>query len=248
MRALLLAAGEGTRLRPLTLSRPKPMVPIEGKPILEHLVALVRNHGITEVGINLHYRPEAITEYFGDGRAFGVDITYARESQLMGSAGAARNFPQSYFEDTFVVLYGDVLNDLDLTELVRLHRAHGGVATLALYEADDPSRVGIVDVAEDGRVLGFVEKPAPGDEPGNLANAGIYVLEPSVLEYVPEGQSCDFGRDVFPALLAAGLPMYAYRLPGYVQDIGSPERYAEAQEDARSGRFRSPLLAGAAAC
>lgn len=246
MKAMLLAAGEGTRLRPLTLDRPKPMVPIGGRPILEHLVGSTRACGIREMVINLHYCPDAITEYFGDGSAAGVHITYSRERALLGSAGAVKQVGPAYFSETFLVLYGDVLTDIDLRDLVRLHRERGGLATLALYEVEDPSRAGIVQTAADGRVSRFVEKPVAGESAGNLANAGVYVLEPAVLDWIPAGAPCDFGRDVFPALLSAGIPIYAHRLPGYVQDIGSPERYAQAEEDARLGRFRSPLLAEAA--
>ncbi|HLI27388.1 MAG TPA: sugar phosphate nucleotidyltransferase [Chloroflexota bacterium] len=234
-RALLLAAGEGTRLRPLTADRPKPMLPVAGKPLLAHLVELLRQHGITELAINLHYCPTVITDYFGDGRQFGVQITYSYEPTLLGTAGAARQLAW-FFDRTFLVLYGDVLTDLNLTALLEWHRAHEARATLALYEVDDPTRCGIVELDADDRITRFVEKPAAAAGLGRLANAGAYVLEPAVLAAVPPGRPCDFGRDVFPALLARGAALYGYRTDSYVLDIGSPERYTQANADLSAGR------------
>jgi mannose-1-phosphate guanylyltransferase/phosphomannomutase len=241
MRALILAAGEGTRLRPLTLERPKPMLPVGGRPILEHLIALLRRYGVVEIAINLHYKPEAILDYFGDGSDFGVSLTYSYEERLLGSAGAARRLAW-FFDSPFLVLYGDVLTDLDLSALVNRHRATGAVATLALYRVPDPSRCGIVELAEDNRIVRFVEKPPPDDLFSDLANAGIYVLEPSVLADVPAGQPFDFGHDLFPRLLGRGLPLYGFCLPGYLLDIGSIERYRQAEADWGAGTFRTAAL------
>jgi NDP-sugar pyrophosphorylase family protein len=242
MKALILAAGEGTRLRPLTLTQPKPMLPIGGVPILEHLVGHLRQHGIDEVAINLHYKPEAITTHFGDGLRFGVRVVYSSEPQLLGSAGAARALDW-FLDDTFLVLYGDVLTDIDLSELVRRHRVTRAAATLALYEVEDKTRCGMVDTDATGRIERFLEKPAANVPCGDLANAGIYVLEPGVLQRVPRGENVDFGLHVFPQLLASGVPMYGYRIDGYILDIGSPARYAQAESDLRSGRFRSSAAA-----
>jgi mannose-1-phosphate guanylyltransferase/phosphomannomutase len=237
MRALILAAGEGTRLRPLTLDRPKPMLPVGGRPLLEHLVCLVRQHGIREVALNLHYKPEAIIDYFGDGARFGVSITYSHEERLLGSAGAARRLDW-FLREPFIVLYGDVLTDVNLSALVDLHYAQDGLATLALYEVEDPSRCGIVELERDGRISRFVEKPAPDTNPSRLANAGIYVLDPRLLKLVPPEQVADFGLDVFPAALQLGLPLYGHRVDGYVLDIGSIERYRQAESDLGTGRYR----------
>lgn len=214
------------------------MLPLGGRPLLEHLIALLCHHGVSGVAINLHHRPEAIVQHFGDGRRFGVPITYSLEEQLLGSAGAAKRLAW-FFPETFLVLYGDVLTDLDLTTLIEHHRANGGLATIALYEPEDPTRCGIVELAADGRVMRFVEKPAPDAIAGNLANAGIYVLEPEVLQHVPEWGPCDFGRDLFPTLLWRGLPLHGFRVAGYVLDVGSPERYAQAQADLAAGLVRS---------
>jgi NDP-sugar pyrophosphorylase family protein len=242
MRALVLAAGEGRRLRPLTLRMPKPMVPVGGRPVLEHLLALLRAHGVDEVAINLHHRPEAIVDHFGDGRAFGVAITYAHEPRLLGSAGAARAL-DGFLTDTFLVLYGDVLTDADLSALAARHRAAGGAGTIGLYEVPDPERCGIAELDGSGRVTRFVEKPAPGAVAGNLANSGIVVLEPSVLREVPPDRPYDFGLHLFPRLLERGAPLFGARLDGYVLDIGSPERLAQAEADYRAGRYRPPRRA-----
>jgi NDP-sugar pyrophosphorylase family protein len=240
LRALLLAAGEGQRLRPLTLHMPKPMVPVGGRPILAHLVGLLRRHGITEIAMNLHYRPEAIVDYFGSGADFGVTLTYSYEEQLLGSAGAARSL-EHFLTDTFVVLYGDVLTNVDLTSLVAHHSESHSAGTIGLYEVSDPSRCGIVELDEAMRVLRFVEKPAPGTIQGNLANSGILVLEPSVIRYIPETGPTDFGLHLFPKLLSEGIPLSGKRLDGYILDIGSPDRLEQAEADYAAGLFRSPL-------
>jgi NDP-sugar pyrophosphorylase family protein len=206
------------------------MLPVGGRPVLEHLVVLLARHGITEIAINTHYKAEAITQYFADGARHGVKIQYSPEPRLLGTAGAAKQLDW-YFRETFLVLYGDVLADVDLSHLVGMHRAKGAIATLALYTVDDPERCGIVE-HEMGRIKRFVEKPDPGAVNGNLANAGIYVLEPEVLDIVERDQPADFGRDVFPTLLTRGAPMYGFCLDGYILDIGSPSRYAQAVCDA----------------
>ena len=237
MKALLLAAGEGTRLRPLTEHCPKPMLPVGGIPMLEHLVNLVAQHGVTDVAINLHYKPESIVRHFGGGRRFGVSITYSFEPELLGSAGAARQLDW-FLDETFFVLYGDVLTDLDLTALAQQHADTGAAATLALYEVEDPSRCGMVETDGDGRVERFIEKPPRGEADDLLANAGVYVVEPSLLSFIPKGRAYDFGHDVFPAALLRNVPLSAQATSAYVLDIGSPERYAQAQADFDSGVYR----------
>jgi NDP-sugar pyrophosphorylase family protein len=235
MKALILAAGEGTRLGELTRDRPKPMLPLGGRPVLEHLVALLRHYGVTDIAINLHYRPEAIVQYLGDGTRFGVSITYSFEERLLGSAGAARRLDW-FLSERFLVLYGDVLTDMNLLKLMEQHGARRSLATIALYRVPDPERCGIVQLDDDDRVICFVEKPAAAI--GNLANAGIYVLEPEVLRFIPSGLAFDFGHDLFPILLRMELAVYGYRADGYFLDIGSPERYTQAAADLRAGAFR----------
>lgn len=240
MKALILAAGEGTRLRPLTLDRPKPMLPIGGHPILAHLIAYLTGHGIHEIAINLHYRPEVIRDEMGDGSALGARITYSPEERLLGSAGAVKRLA-AFLDEPFVVLYGDVLIDVDLGAVIAHHRATGAQATILVHEVDDPTRCGIVDLDPAGRIHRFVEKPAPEAVFSNLANAGLYVIDPAVLDLIPDDRPSDFGGDVFPALLERGRPVAGLTLPGYILDIGAPERYAQAEADLRSGRFASSL-------
>jgi mannose-1-phosphate guanylyltransferase len=228
MKGVILAAGEGTRLLPLTDNCPKPMLPVGGRPLLEHLLGLLRAHGVKEVAINLHYRPEAVTAHLGDGSRLGMKVFYSHEEQLLGTAGALKNIT-SLLDGTFIVVCGDLLTDADLTSLVEFHRWRGAVATIALYRVDEPGRAGLVEVAADGRILRFEEKPPRGRCFTDLACAGIYVLEPSVLAEIPEGRPSDLGRDLFPRLIKKGLPVYGLEGIGQVLDIGSPERYALAQ-------------------
>lgn len=236
MKALILAAGEGTRLRPLTLTCPKPMLPVGGVPLLVYLFRWLRWHGITEVAINLHHLPEVITDYVGDGGRFGIEATYSWEDPILGSAGAAKKLEQ-YLDSTFLVVYGDMLLDVDLGPLLDLHRLKRADLTLGLMYVEDPSSKGIVQLNGEGRVLRFVEKPKPGEIEGNLASAGVYLVEPSVLDKVPPDRYYDFGHDLVPRLVEEGTPVFGRLLTGYLLDIGTPEAYRQAQHDvARLGR------------
>jgi NDP-sugar pyrophosphorylase family protein len=236
MKAMILAAGPGTRLRPLTDNCPKAMLPVGGRPLLHHAIDLLRSHGVTDVVINLHHLPESVIAYFGNGQAFGVRIFYSREDALLGTAGAVKKAAE-HFQEAFLVIYGDLLTDLDLTAMGVHHRNHGSIATLALHAVGNPQECGIVEMDSDGWIRRFVEKPAPQDVFSNLANAGVYVLEPEVLRHVPEGVPCDFGRDVFPSLLRNELKLSGYPVSGYLIDIGSPEKYRRAEADWRHGRL-----------
>lgn len=211
MKAMILAAGQGTRLRPLTDRIPKPMVLVAGKPILEHSLALLVHHGIRDVVINLHHQPQTIVEHLGDGSRWGVHITYSFEPELLGTAGAAKKV-QKEFNTTFFVLYGDNLTSCDLGQLVTFHRSKGSVATIALHHRDDPTASGIVDLDDQDRIIRFVEKPKPEQVFSHWVSAGILVLEPEVLDAIPDGTPSDFGRDLFPSLLARGEAIYGYRM------------------------------------
>jgi len=232
MKAMILGAGEGTRMRPLTIERPKPMLPIQGKPILEYTIELLRHHGITQIAVNLHHRPEVITEYFGDGRDFGVEITYSLEDRLLGTAGAVKKL-EGYFDESFLVFYGDVLTNLNLSALVDFHRTKAGIATVALYRVENPSACGIVELDEGWRITRFVEKPPPQEVFSDLANSGILVLEREVIDHIPTGVFRDFGYHVLPDLLVQGCPMYGYPIPDntYLIDIGTMEKYERAQRE-----------------
>jgi NDP-sugar pyrophosphorylase family protein len=238
MKAFILAAGLGTRLRSLGLDVPKVMVPIGGKPLLEHHLELFKRQGIREFIVNLHYLPEKITSYFGDGRKFGVSITYSHEPQLLGTAGAVKKMEPKLRDGAFLVFYGDNLVRVDFAPLLDFHRSHQALATVALFASPEPWTGGIVETDSNGRVLRFVEKPDRKQVSTNLISAGIFVVEPQVLDVIPAGKFCDFGKDVFPKLLAEGRPVYAMEPKAYIQDVGTPERLAKAQQDFEEGALK----------
>lgn len=237
MKAIILAAGEGTRLRPLTWDRPKPMLPLGGRPLIGHLVALLREHGVSDVAVNLHHRPEAIPAYLGDGSSFGVKVTYSYEATLLGSAGAVKKL-EPFFDESFFVIYGDVLTDIDLTALAACHLERRAALTMALHEADEPSRCGIAEVDTGGMVQRFQEKPPPQEVFSPWANAGVYAAEPSILRFIPEDSFFDFGSQLIPLLLEAGEPIGAYLSDSYFLDIGSLERYEQAERDLAKSAVR----------
>jgi len=208
------------------------MLPVGGRPALSYLLELCRFHGIVEVAINLHHLPGAIPAAFGDGQAIGLRITYSRETTLLGSAGALLPL-RAFLDRTFFVLYGDLLTNMDLRAMLAFHRRHRGIGTMALYRVPDPERCGLVEIDAAGRIQRFVEKPPAGQVFTDLANAGVYLLEPAVLEFLPHEVPCDFGQDFFPLLLAAGVPLYGCLLaPGeYLLDFGTPENYVRAQQE-----------------
>ncbi len=242
MKALILAAGKGTRLGTLTSAMPKPMLPINGVPLLAHTVGWLRSHGITQIAINLHHAPEVIPAYFGDGRAFGVSITYSHEPTLQGTAGAARTLA-SFLNERFVVIYGDVFSNVNLTELEEFHaerlraardpqtQAAGPAATMALYRVSNPTECGLVHADIEGRVRRFIEKPPAHLAFTDLANSGILVCEPETLAMIPAEGAYDFSHDLFPAMLAAQMPLFARPIASgeFVIDIGTAAAYQRAQ-------------------
>jgi len=238
MKAFILAAGLGTRLRSLGLDVPKVMVPICGKPLLEHHLELFKRQGIREFIVNLHYLPEKITDYFGDGSKFGVTIEYSREPELLGTAGAVKKMEHALRDGMFVVFYGDNLVSMDFAPLLEFHRKRRALATVALFESSEPWTGGVVETDASGRVRRFVEKPDRKEISTNLISAGIFVVEPAVLQEIPAGQFCDFGKEVFPRMLAKGLPVYAMKPDAYIHDVGTPERLAKAQRDFEKGLLK----------
>jgi NDP-sugar pyrophosphorylase family protein len=238
LRAYIMAAGLGTRLYPLTGLTSKPMVPILNRPVMEHLLNLLHRHGVFEAAANLHYHPDKIRRYFGDGSAFGVDLRYNLERELLGTAGGASAFREFLGGGTFIVVSGDGLTDIDLTAFVAAHRRNGGIASLAVQQVGDPSLYGVVVHDAGGRITGFQEKPAAGDALSDLCNCGIYAFEPAIFDYVPAGVFVDWAKDVFPALLAADVPFYRWRLESYWNDVGNIEQYRLSNFDALLGRVK----------
>lgn len=236
---MILAAGEGTRLRPLTERMPKPMVPIAGRPILEHNIRLLAKHGIRELVINLHHCPAVVTDYFGDGHAWGVSITYSYEPVLLGTAGAVKKV-EALFDSTFLVVYGDNLTTCDIGQLCAFHRERGGVGTVVLFHRDDPTTSGIVGLDQDDCITRFLEKPEPHQVFSHWVNAGLLVLEPEVLSHIPADAPSDFGRDVLPALIAAGRRLYGYRTREGLWWIDTFEDYRHLQELAEKGGLKLP--------
>jgi len=247
LKAMLLAAGLGTRLRPLTYELPKPMVPVLGRPVMEHILRLLAKHGFDDVVANLHYFPDLIRDRFGDGSAYGVRLVYSYEPELLGTAGGVRNVREHFGDETFLIISGDALTDIDLGALWAAHKQQGGIATLALKRVDDTSQFGVVIVAEDGRIQGFQEKPDPAEALSNLGNCGIYVFEPEIFDYFPETEFVDWAMDVFPTLLAQDVSFYGHEFPDYWNDVGSLEEYRQGNFDALEGRVRVEMSQNGAA-
>jgi mannose-1-phosphate guanylyltransferase/phosphomannomutase len=235
VKAVVMAGGEGTRLRPLTSNQPKPMVPIVGKPCMEHIVELLHKHGLTDVIVTLAFLPQAIRSYFGDGDTLGVNIEYSVEEAPAGTAGSVR-LASPALDDTFLVISGDALCDIDLGALVAFHREQGAAVTIGLKSVENPLEFGIVVTDEDGRVERFLEKPSWGQVFSDTANTGIYVLEPEVLRHVPADRPFDFSKELFPLLLEMGRPIYGFVCDGYWQDIGNLDQYRQANFDALDGK------------
>ena len=236
MKAMILAAGEGTRLRPLTLQTPKVMIPIAGTPLLQYNIELLRSNGITEVAINLHHLPQVVMDWLGNGDRFGIQVTYSVEDPILGTAGALSKL-RGFFDDTFVLVYGDMLTNLDIASLLDLHQAKAALATVTLFRVDNPSSYGIVEIDGEQRILRFVEKPAPGTTTSNLANSGIYMLQPEVINDIPQDTFYDFGYDLFPALLKKGAPLYGFVTSDAILDTGTMENYRLAERELLEGRF-----------
>jgi mannose-1-phosphate guanylyltransferase / phosphomannomutase len=227
MRAVVMAGGQGTRLRPLTSNQPKPMLPIVGQPMMQHVLSLARSHGITDIVATVQFLASVVRNYFGDGSAVGVALDYATEEEPLGTAGSVKN-AESFLDDRFVVLSGDALTDIDLSEVIRFHEERGAAVTVTLKRVEDPLEFGIVILGEDGRVERFLEKPGWGDVFSDTINTGIYVIERAVLDFVPAGEAFDFSQDLFPLLLDKGLPLYGFVSGGFWTDVGTVEAYMAA--------------------
>jgi mannose-1-phosphate guanylyltransferase / phosphomannomutase len=237
MKAVVMAGGEGTRLRPLTSNQPKPMVSIVGKPCMEHILELLREHELTDVIVTVAFLPQAIRGYFGTGESLGMEIGYSVEESPLGTAGSVRHAARQ-LDETFLVISGDALCDVDLGKLVAFHKERQAAVTIGLKAVDNPLEFGIVVTDEEGRVERFLEKPSWGQVFSDTINTGIYVLEPEVLRHVPTDRPYDFSKELFPLLLEMGRPIYGYSMDGYWQDIGNLDQYRQANFDALEGNVQ----------
>src|SRR3954468_5232204 len=237
MKAVILAGGEGTRLRPLTSNQPKPMMPIANVPMMEHLVKLLARHGFDDIVVTVAFMANHIRTYFGDGSELGVRMRYATEEAPLGTAGSVRN-AMAELDETFLVISGDVLTDVDLGAIVEQHNERGAFATIALKRVENPVDFGIVITTEDGQIERFLEKPTWGQVFSDTINTGIYVLDPGVFEFIPEGEVVDFSSDVFPAVLDRGLSLLGTVVDGYWEDVGTLESYRTAHEQLLDGQVR----------
>jgi mannose-1-phosphate guanylyltransferase/phosphomannomutase len=237
VKAVVMAGGEGTRLRPLTSNQPKPMVPIVGKPCMEHILELLREHGLTDVVVTVAFLPQAIRGYFGTGETLGVEIGYSVEESPLGTAGSVR-LAANQLDETFLVISGDALCDVDLSALIAFHHERGATVTIGLKSVENPLEFGIVVTDDEGRVERFLEKPSWSQVFSDTINTGIYVLEPDVLKHVPADRPYDFSKELFPYLLEMGRPIYGYAMDGYWQDIGDLDQYRQANFDALEQNVR----------
>jgi len=236
VKAVVMAGGEGTRLRPMTANAPKPLLPVVNRPIMEHVLRLLRRHGFSETVVTVQFLAALVRTYFGDGDELGMDLHYATEEAPLGTAGSVKNAEAMLRDEPFLVISGDALTDIDLSAMVRFHRQQGALVTVGLTAVPNPLEFGIVITREDGRIDRFLEKPTWGQVFTDTVNTGIYVMEPEVLERVPPGEIVDWSGDVFPALLAAGAPVFGYVAEGYWEDVGAHDSYLRAQADVLSRR------------
>jgi mannose-1-phosphate guanylyltransferase/phosphomannomutase len=238
MKAVIMAGGQGTRLRPLTSNQPKPMIPIVNTPCMEHIVRLLKDHGFVEIVVTLQFMPEEIQDYFGDGSDWGVSIDYSIEDAPAGTAGSVKLAEEHLERDRVLVISGDALTDCDLSRVLEFHENNGAEATMVLKSVENPLDFGIVITEEDGRISRFLEKPAWGQVFSDTVNTGIYVLEPTALAEIPSEGEYDFSKELFPKLLEAGRPLYGYVTEDYWEDIGNLEQYMRAQRDVLDGKMR----------
>lgn len=240
MKAVIMAGGEGTRLRPLTCNIPKPMVPVLNRPMMEHILNLLKNHQIREIANTLWYMPEVIKGYFGDGSSRDVAMEYFVEDKPLGTAGSVKN-AQGFLNEPFIVVSGDSLTDIDLSAAIKFHRSKGALATLVLTRVSNPLSYGVVITNNKGQITQFLEKPSWSEVFSDTVNTGIYILEPEVLDYVPDGDKYDFSQDLFPKLLEMQAPLYGYVAEGYWSDVGNLDVYRQAQQDCLDEKVRISL-------
>ncbi len=241
MKAVVMAGGEGSRLRPLTVKRPKPMVPIAGKPVMEHILNLLKRHGITDVVVTVQYLANNIEDYFGNGSQFGMHITYSREDVPLGTAGSVKN-AEEHLTEPFLVISGDALTDYNLTDIIKYHQVKKALATLTLAHVPNPLEYGVIITNEHGHITQFLEKPSWGEVFSDTINTGIYMLDPQIFSYFEKNKAFDFSQELFPMMLKQGDPIYGYIASGYWCDVGNLSEYMRANADVLQGRVTAELV------
>ncbi|MDD2620134.1 MAG: NDP-sugar synthase [Syntrophomonadaceae bacterium] len=241
---MIMAAGVGSRLMPLTIDIPKPMIPMVNQPLMEITLNLLHEHGFREIIANLHYQKQVISEHFCDGQNFGMQLGYSPEDELLGTAGGVKNC-EWFLDDCFVVVSGDALTDADITYLWAQHKKNGALATIALKEVEEVEQFGVVVTDDRGKIEQFQEKPKQGEALSHLANTGIYIFEPEIFKYIPPRQFYDFGKQVFPELVRIGAPFFGVPIDNYWCDVGDLETYRQAHADILQGKLKAncqPIL------
>ena len=241
LKAVILVGGPGTRLQPLTFTVPKSLVPVLNRPVMEHMIAYLRQFGVEDIILTLNYLPDAIRDYFGDGHDFGVRLTYCFEKEPLGTAGAVKNAAE-YLDGPFIVLNGDIFTEMDLAGMYSFHTKNKARATIALTWVDNPGAFGVVETDKNYKVTAFVEKPLPGTETTNWINAGAYILEPEVLSYIPPGRHYMFEKGLFPGLVNAAEPVFGFPYRGYWLDMGTLNKYFWLNVDLLEGKTNTPLV------
>lgn len=236
MKAIILAGGFGTRLYPLTLECPKPMIPLANKPVLAHILNLLKSHRFSEVVITVQYLAEQIQNYFGNGCSLGLTLRYVVEERPLGTAGSIKNVQPYLDNETFLVISGDIVTDIDLSRAIRFHRQKQALATVVLKQVANPREYGVVVTERSGRVRQYLEKPEHQPAISNMVNSGIYILEPEILDYMEPNQAYDFSYDIFPLLVAQNAPFFGYLADGYWRDIGTMQSYRQAEADILAGK------------
>lgn len=234
MKAVIMAGGVGSRLRPLTCNKPKPMVPVLNKPVMEYAVELLKKHNISDIAVTLQYLPEVIKDYFGNGSKYGVNMAYFEETSPLGTAGSVKN-AEEFLDETFLVISGDGITDYDLTKAIEFHRRKKGIVTLVMAKVETPLEYGVVMCDKNDRIIRFLEKPSWGEVFSDTVNTGIYIIEPEIFQYFAKDTFFDFSKDLFPKLMEIGKPMYGYVAEGYWSDIGSLEQYRQTHCDLLDG-------------
>lgn len=243
MKAMIMAAGVGSRLMPMTTNIPKPMIPVLNKPLMENTIKLLQEHDIIEIIANLHYKAEVIKEYFKEGSDFGVQMEYSSEEVLLGTAGGVKKCA-FFLDDTFVIVSGDALTDVDLSSLLKEHKRKGALATIALKEVEEVEHFGVVITDEDGKIKRFQEKPRAAEALSKDANTGIYIFEPEIFKYIPNRQFYDFGKQVFPHLVKIGAPFYGVKINQYWCDVGNINTYRQVHTDILKQKVRAIKTGG----